>query len=348
MQRFHHAFFWGLSALLCADASAGSSAPELRSATERGLTMVKGAASRWQQNKSCFSCHHQTLPMLAMTEAARAGFPLDTAWLKSQADTTHRYFSQRIDEMDGGEHIPGGAATTAYGLWALSLAQRPADPTSTAMVHYLLQIQGVARLKSTTPEKAPPRDGRWIASCQRPPLQGSPLGDTVLVLIGLEHYATAAQRNSFVAARSSAEKYLAGAPLKNQQDRLWRFWGLAQLGGDDATRETTLAAIVKSQRADGGWSQQDADPASDAYSTAQTLFMLGRTGFDKDEPAAQRALEYLLKTQLADGSWLVASRVKNKAQPYFENGDPHGEDQFLSTAATCWATAALAQFLAAP
>lgn len=289
--------------------------------------------------------------MLAMTEAARAGFPLDAAWLKSQADTTHRYFRQRIDEMDGGEHIPGGAATTAYGLWALSLDQRPADPTTTAMVHYLLQIQGVARLAATTPEKAPPRDGRWIASCQRPPFQGSPLGDTVLVLIGLEHYATSAQRASLDAARANAEKYLAGAPLKNQQDRLWRFWGLTQLGGgggDDATKETTLDLILKSQRVDGGWSQQDADSASDAYSTAQTLFMLCRTGFSKDDPVAQRGLEYLLKTQLADGSWLVASRVKSKAQPYFENGDPHGEHQFLSTAATCWATAALAQFLQSP
>jgi len=60
---------------------------------------------------------------------------------------------------------------------------------------------------------------------------------------------------------------------------------------------------------------------------------------------ARRARDYLLKTQLADGSWRVESRQKFKAQPYFENGDPHGEHQFLSTAATCWATAALAQLL---
>ena len=46
-----------------------------------------------------------------------------------------------------------------------------------------------------------------------------------------------------------------------------------------------------------------------------------------------------------DGSWLAESHVKNKAQPYFENGDPHGEHQFLSTAATAWAVAGLAQML---
>ena len=73
--------------------------------------------------------------------------------------------------------------------------------------------------------------------------------------------------------------------------------------------------------------------------------MLCQTGMTKDDPVAQRARDYLLRTQHPDGSWLVESRVKNKAQPYFENGDPHGEHQFLSTAATCWATAALAQLL---
>jgi hypothetical protein len=28
---------------------------------------------------------------------------------------------------------------------------------------------------------------------------------------------------------------------------------------------------------------------------------------------------------------------------FFDNGDPHGKDQFISIAATCWAVAALAQ-----
>ena len=64
-----------------------------------------------------------------------------------------------------------------------------------------------------------------------------------------------------------------------------------------------------------------------------------------DQPSIIRARDYLLKTQHADGSWLAESPVKFKAQPCFENGDPHGEHQFLSTAATAWATAGLAQLL---
>ena len=73
---------------------------DVESATRRGLARVKQAASDWQDNKTCFSCHHQTLPMLAALEGARVGFPLDKEWLKSQADTTHRFFTRSIKTMD--------------------------------------------------------------------------------------------------------------------------------------------------------------------------------------------------------------------------------------------------------
>ncbi len=338
----------GLAVLMIAlafRASAAETPPGMEDSVRRGLALVVRAASNWQKNKTCFSCHHQTLPMLAMTEATRAGLPPDAAWLQSQTETTHRYFEQRIGEMDKGEHVPGGAATTGFGFWALSLGERPADKTTTAMVAYLLQIQGVTRLSDRKPDSAPkPEDGRWQASCRRAPMQASFIGDTVLVLIGLEKYATPEQRPRVAKAREAAERWLTQTPLRDQQDRLWRLWGLHHLGGDDALKERTRDAILAAQRDDGGWAE-DKDRASDAYSTGQTLFMLCKTGTPRDDAAVLRARDYLLRTQLADGSWLTKSHVKNKAQPYFENGDPHGEHQFLSTAATAWATAALAHLL---
>jgi len=47
-----------------------------------------------------------------------------------------------------------------------------------------------------------------------------------------------------------------------------------------------------------------------------------------------------LKTQLEDGSWFVQSR-SFPIQKYFESGFPHGRNQFISAAATSWATIAL-------
>ncbi len=321
------------------------------SATRRGLARVIRAASDWQNHQSCFSCHHQTLPMLAAVEADRVGIPLDKEWLKLQAVTTLEYFQERNHDMDEGEHVPGGAATVGYGFWALTLDQRQQDETTASMVNYLLQIQGVARLKDTKlpvggpipPEKK--NDGHWQASCRRAPMQQSLIGDTVLVLVGIEKYATPQQRTDVDAAFKLAEHWLNQAPLRNQQDRLWRLWGLHQLPrGDEEIKTLVLEAILNCQQEDGGWAESK-ERVSDPYTTGQTLFMLLKTSVLPDHPAIIRARDYLLSRQHADGSWLAESHVTFKAQPYFENGDPHGEHQFLSTAATAWATAGLAQLI---
>lgn len=331
----------GLLALAKANAATTNT---VDSALRRSAVLLTRAASNWQQHKTCFSCHHQTLPVLALTELARAGVHLEPAWLKSQTATTHKYFDDRIEDMDEGNHVPGGSTTAGYGLWALSMADASSDQTTTAIVTYLLKIQGVARLQGRAPtdlSRLP--NGRWTTSCRRLPMQGSDVADTVLALIGMEKYATEGQRPQVAKAREAAEKWLVQTPLKTQEDRIWRLWGLHRLSGDATAKAAVRQAIVAAQREDGGWPQTDEQP-SDAFSTGQTLFVLRQTGSPADDPVVLRARDYLLRTQLADGSWRVESRVKVKAQPYFENGDPHGEHQFLSTAATAWATAALAQF----
>ena len=63
-------------------------------------------------------------------------------------------------------------------------------------------------------------------------------------------------------------------------------------------------------------------------------------GMPTSDPAYQRGLRYLLDTQQPDGTWHVATRAK-PIQTYFETGFPHGQDQFISSAATGWAATAL-------
>ncbi len=319
----------------------------LPSAVQRGRELVATAATNWHQNKNCFACHHQTLPVLTLVEAVRFGAPLNPEWLRIQTKHTHDYFQERVEGMLAGDHVPGGASSPGYGLWALKLAQHPADDVTAAMVENLLKIQGVVRLSdrdATKPAKL--KDGAWLPSCRRPPLQGSDIATTVLALIGMEHYATDQQRERLATAHAAADKWLAETPVVTATERAWRLWGLNLLGGETALIEATRAAIFKAQRADGGWSETD-DRQSDAYSTGETLFILCQTGTRPTEPALLRARDYLIKTQHADGSWLVETHVK-PVQTFFENGDPHGKHQFLSTAATAWSTAALAQLLPLP
>ena len=81
---------------------------------------------------------------------------------------------------------------------------------------------------------------------------------------------------------------------------------------------------------------------SDAYATGEALVALRESGaIAAGPPAARRGVEFLLKTQLDDGSWFVKSRAV-PIQAYFESGFPHGADQWISAAATAWAVTALA------
>jgi squalene cyclase len=94
------------------------------------------------------------------------------------------------------------------------------------------------------------------------------------------------------------------------------------------------------QREDGGWS---GNPylKSDAYATGEALYALYESGaISTSEPAYRRGVDYLLRTQYPDGSWYVRSRAM-KFQPYFESGFPYGHDQWISAAATSWASMAL-------
>src|SRR5207253_2388584 len=82
--------------------------------------------------------------------------------------------------------------------------------------------------------------------------------------------------------------------------------------------------------------------------TGSALVVLHQAGkMSVKDPVYQRGLKFLLAGQLADGSWRVRTRSK-PVQTYFESGFPHGKDQFISIAASGWATTALALALAYP
>jgi hypothetical protein len=58
------------------------------------------------------------------------------------------------------------------------------------------------------------------------------------------------------------------------------------------------------------------------------------------DAAYKNGARFLMNTQMEDGSWFVRSRTI-PFQPYFDAGFPYGPDQFVSAAATNWATMAL-------
>jgi N-acyl-D-amino-acid deacylase len=129
------------------------------------------------------------------------------------------------------------------------------------------------------------------------------------------------------------------APVADTEDKVGRLRGLSYLNADPDLLSLLAAELALDQLEDGGWGQRPG-MKSDAYATGTSLAALHHAGVPAADPVYQRGLHYLLQTQLENGSWHVVSRSR-PIQTYFESGFPHGKDQFISIAATCWATTAL-------
>jgi len=156
----------------------------------------------------------------------------------------------------------------------------------------------------------------------------------------------------------------AGGTSQASSSLTWRAFLEAELSGEDAAlaleeyqsfqkdfplhdhdRNRFRKGLLERQNADGGWGQE-LGRESDAYSTGMSLILLQEANmYDKlgdfNEAWYQRGIKHLVDTQQRDGSWHVSSR-SIPVQEYFDNGDPHDTDQFISIQATAWAVAALA------
>ena len=124
---------------------------------------------------------------------------------------------------------------------------------------------------------------------------------------------------------------------------MFKLLGLIWSGAPAHEIAKEKTALIGLQRRDGGWGQMPTLDA-DAYATGQALYALHAAGMAPRATTYQKGADYLLRTQLDDGTWFVRTRAFG-IQPYFETGFPHGRSQFISTTATAWAAIALAYTL---
>jgi squalene cyclase len=182
--------------------------------------------------------------------------------------------------------------------------------------------------------------GFWVPLAHRPPLEGSLFAATALTIRSLKAYAPVTERDAYNAAIARGAAWLAKAEARNTEDFSFQILGLLWADGGRADLDRVGKALMAQQRPDGGWAQLPS-MQSDAYATGQALAALGHSGaLPVTDPVFKRGVQFLLKTQAADGSWFVRSRAI-PLQPHFEAGFPYGKDQFISAAATNWATMAL-------
>jgi hypothetical protein len=189
-------------------------------------------------------------------------------------------------------------------------------------------------------------DGHWLSS-PRGPMQSSFFTMTALAVQAMQNYAPRDRAAEVADRLRRANAWLLTAPAQSSEDKAFRLLALKWAGASLEERRKAIDELRADQRPDGGW-PQPGSPRSDAYGTGQALYALHVAGsLPATDPVCQRGVQFLLRTQEADGSWFVPKRVAPNNN-YFHAEFPHGESQYASFNATCWATMALIQALERP
>jgi ankyrin repeat protein len=301
-------------------------AASVRAALERSIPLLQRADATFSQKAGCVSCHNNSLTAMTIAAARKHGIPVDETVAKQQVKAIASYVENWRERTLQGFGSGGDAETAGFTLVGLAAEGYAPDPATDAWARYLKNRQS--------------REGRWWAPSHRPPLESSEIQVTANALRALQVYAPKTHRAEYEKAVQRAADWLTKAQPRTIEDRSFQILGLAWAGGQmDAIRKAA-SELLAEQRADGGWGQLPS-LASDAYATGQAMVALTEAGtVAATSPAYQRGVQFLMNSQLEDGSWHVRSRCI-PFQPHFESGFPHGHDQWISVAATNWATMAL-------
>jgi hypothetical protein len=304
-----------------------SSAPkDANTAIEKSFDLIQKSSNSFFKESGCPACHHVNTAAMTSAVLRKAGFKMDEAVALEPAKLTRgrwlraeNFLLQRRD--------PGGAMdTVGYGALAMSAHNIEADVSTDAMALYAAMLQL-------------PNGGWPHGGVARAPVEDSAIHTTALGIRLVRSYGPPARQAEWDERVGRAKQWLLQAKPMNNDDRSMQLLGLKWAGASEPELRPFVKGLLQQQRADGGWAQ-NRWLASDAYATGQALYALSEAGC-KDSKPRQAASSFLLATQKDDGSWYVRSRSP-KFQPYFESGFPYGPDQWISNAATAWATMGLA------
>jgi hypothetical protein len=293
----------------------------IREAAQKSVALLQKSSPQFIRVSGCISCHNQLLPSMAMAMARERRIALDESGAaKDVASIVAMWRGNREYLTMDAHKIPNPPINVSYSLVALGAAKYSKDETTEAMARFVAQYQQ--------------EDGSWRSQIRRPPIEASDITATALSLRALQQYGNDPERVPRAAA------WLANQEPHSTEEQVMQLLGLCWSQSDRTLVERQARKLLDRQQPGGGWSQLDT-PEADAYATGQALVALYTSGVVQPKDAVSvHAVDYLLRTQLGDGSWLVVSR-SFPFQPYKESGFPHGKDQWISAAGTSWASMAL-------
>jgi ankyrin repeat protein len=302
---------------------------DLPTAIARSTALLERTASaQFFAKGGCAACHAQNIMDVAASVLRPKGIPLDDRETASRLAVTKGRFVASVPHLLERLDVAGTPDVPLFSIGAMaSVGYEPDRMTDALAINVAAQQYA---------------DGRWhIGWTARPPIEDGDITRTALGIRMLSKYAPPALGSEMLPRLARARRWMEAAVPSTTEDRAMRILGMRWAGTNATIIAKSAAALIATQRADGGWAQRD-ELGSDAYATGQALYALatGGGGSPTDAPF-RRGITFLLSTQQADGSWFVRSRAV-KFQPYFESGFPYSGDQWISSMATGWALSGLA------
>jgi ankyrin repeat protein len=305
----------------------------IRKAVQDSIPLLQQVDFNFTKTAGCASCHNNSMEAMAIGLARTRGLRIDEAGAAAQTKVYLEELRARRDVLRQGYFaIPVGDMFSefvlGYQLVGLHAQHCPPD----------LNTDAAAMLIQARQQP----NGEWLypLADTRPPICLDHIGQTALSMRALQLYAPKTEKAAYERSVRRAAAWLAKEKSYSNEDRAWRLTGLAWAGTDKAAARQALQELLATQRPDGGWSDLPT-MQSTPYATGRSLVALQLGGLPVSDAAYQRGVQFLLKTQQEDGSWYTRTRAL-AFQPYFDSGFPHHYDQWMSAAATSWATMALA------
>jgi hypothetical protein len=307
---------------------------DAKTAAQKGLALLEKSATTFFVNGGCSACHAQNITDIAASVARAKGLKVDETQTAERQKMNRAFFGSMVPNLLERVDPPGAYDLIIYAMAGLAASGYAPDRMTDGVIADIASQQL--------------SQGNWNedVAVARPPLEDSWFFRTALGIRALKTYGTPARRAEMEARIGRAKSWLASNQPRTMEDRNFQLLGLRWAGADSATLQPRATAILAMQRPDGGWAQTS-ELESDAYATGQTLYALAESGTSPKDAGFQKGVKFLLATQKADGSWFVRSRAP-KFQPYFESGFPYGHDQWISSMATGWAVAGLAESIESP
>ncbi|HEY1785984.1 MAG TPA: prenyltransferase/squalene oxidase repeat-containing protein, partial [Pirellulales bacterium] len=314
---------------------------QVQLSVDRAIGYLQAECGTWLKTKKCAACHHAPMPLWALGAAEQSGYAIDKKFaddtIESLLGGPEQLLASKIfpNPADPPDTRPSGRGLN-MGLPMLAVAARSFPALTEGQQRSLQMVTEQILSKQQA-------DGSWefFDTLRRPPINETQTTDVAWIILALAGETGAEAPEPQRASLTKAIAWLDGAKFTDiHQDRALKVLLGVRLARPRETWQATIDELLAMQRPDGGWSQTVPEPMSDAFATGETLYALALAGYTAEQPDIKRGIDFLVATQLPDGSWPMVSRST-------PNGEPGGAKLLtpITCGATSWATLALSRLV---